>query len=438
MSRDGIALARNYLLSLGGEGLQSGFHFCLNLLLIRLLDPYDYGVFAIVFILGGISLTYGNALVSLPANIHIARMRSRKAANFHDVVFGSVALAICAAAALIVSAGLSLTIRSLGEAWAGGLFVGLWTLRNHIRNTMFARQAMSTAVLADFSYAVTGISLIAGLFWLRPDVLEATVVLIVLAAANVVGIAVALAGSGRPIRLSLGRSVRRRYRSVWLDIGWSLVWVTTWNIQGQGLMFLVAAIVGPAAYAPIAAGLVLFGPLRTAVGALVNVVRPAFSWGLAEHRSGYVARTLFAAVGLVVAGCLAFGVGIWLGWPVLSAYIYGDKFANASMPLIVGLAWVNALAYVSYHVPLALVQAARAFKAVAISTTLGGFLGISLVTLLLQVSTVAWSLAGAAAGEAASLVYIWITALRILRDAPVAAAPARPASYAPRMPEWHV
>jgi hypothetical protein len=75
---------------------------------------------------------------------------------------------------------------------------------------------------------------------------------------------------------------------------------------------------------------------------------------------------------------------------------------------------------------------------VAISTTLGGLLGISLVTLLLQVSTVAWSLAGAAAGEVASLVYIWATALRILRDAPVAATPGRPASYAPRMPEWHV
>src|ERR1700674_1199106 len=92
MSRDFFVLGRNYLLSLGGEGLQSVFHFGLNLLLIRLLAPYDYGVFAIVFILGGISLTYGNALVSIPANIHIARVKSARAANFHDGVFGSAAL----------------------------------------------------------------------------------------------------------------------------------------------------------------------------------------------------------------------------------------------------------------------------------------------------------------------------------------------------------
>lgn len=441
MSRDVVALGRNYLLALGGEGLQSAFHFAVNLLLIRLLAPYDYGVFAIVFILGGISLTYGNALVSLPANIHIARARSANAANFHDVVFGSIALAICVVGGVVVSVGLLLTIRNADEAWAGGLFVALWTLRNHVRNTMFARQAMSSAVIADFSYAATGIVLIAGGLWLGSRAPNATLVLLILAAAHAVGLAVALIASGRRIRISLGAGVRRSYRAVWPDIGWSLIWVTMWNVQGQGLMFLVAAIVGPAAYAPIAAGLVLFGPLRTAVGALVNVVRPAFAWGFAEHLHAYVTRTLLASVGLVVLGCLAFGGCIWLGWPFLSEHVYGEKFSGASMSLIVTLAWVNALVYVSYHAPLALVQAAGGFKAIAVSTTIGGALGIGLVALILEVATVAWSLAGAAAGEAASLVCIWVAAVRILRGpswvAGAVGAPRR-TGYRPRTPEWHV
>src|SRR5437870_5294486 len=63
VTRESISIGRNYLLSLGGETLQSGFHFVLNLGLIWALPAYEYGVFAIVFILGGISLTYGNALV---------------------------------------------------------------------------------------------------------------------------------------------------------------------------------------------------------------------------------------------------------------------------------------------------------------------------------------------------------------------------------------
>ena len=88
MFDDVAALGRKYALSFGGEALQSGFHFILNLLLIRELTAYDYGVFAIVFILGGISITYGNALVSIPANIRIARLRSPRGVAFLDVAFG--------------------------------------------------------------------------------------------------------------------------------------------------------------------------------------------------------------------------------------------------------------------------------------------------------------------------------------------------------------
>jgi len=111
------------------------------------------------------------------------------------------------------------------------------------------------------------------------------------------------------------------------------------------------------------------------------------------------------------------------------------------MALIVTLAWVNALAYVSYHPPLALVQAARGFRAIAVSTSIGGILGIGLVALILEVGTVAWSLAGAAAGEAASLVCICVAAVRILtRRAPATGASGAPcqAVWRPRTREWHL
>jgi O-antigen/teichoic acid export membrane protein len=414
MFRDVVAFGRKYLLSLGGEGLQSGFHFVLNLLLIRELTAYDYGVFAIVFILGGISVTYGNALVSIPANVHIARLRSPGAVNFQDVAFGSVALAVCCGMAVIVALGLWLTIDRLGESLAGGAFVGMWTLRNHVRSAMFARQHIYTVTLSDISYTAAGVVLVAALLYLGTSVPQATMILLFLALANAVGTGVALALLRRPIRVSFRRGVRRLYRGILAEIWWSLIWVTMWNIQGQGLMFLVAAIVGPAAYAPIAAGLVLFRPLRTGVGAFINVVRPEFASGLAEGRHRQVKLTLFGSLGVIVLGCLAFGACIWLGWPILADYVYGAKFSSASMPLIVLLAWLNALISICYHVPLALVQAAREFRSVAISTIIGGLVGMALVTLLIAVSTVAWSLAGAAAGEAVALAYIWVAALRVL------------------------
>ena len=94
MRRDLIQLGRNFLLSLGGEGLQSGFHFILTLVLIRLLSLHDFGIFAIAFVLGGIALTYGNAFVTVPATVRLARMKSRGAVDYLDVVFGSIALLV--------------------------------------------------------------------------------------------------------------------------------------------------------------------------------------------------------------------------------------------------------------------------------------------------------------------------------------------------------
>src|ERR1043166_5327987 len=127
---------------------------------------------------------------------------------------------------------------------------------------MFSRKALSGATVSDLSYSATGIALVAALIFTNSGAPLLVPVLVALAAANVVGIAVALRCSGRPVRMSLRRGVRARYAAIWSEIMWSLVWVTTWNVQGQAQTFLVAAMVGPAAYAPIAAGLVLFNPLR--------------------------------------------------------------------------------------------------------------------------------------------------------------------------------
>jgi len=154
-------LIRSFILSLGGEGIQSGFHFVLNLILIRLFSAYDYGIFAIAFVLGGISLNYVNALVSVPAAVHMPRLKSPGAMNFQDVVFGSVAAVFAGLIGVVVSFGLFVTLGHGIEAVAGGAFVGLWMLRFHIRIAMFARRATGAVTLSDISYTTSGVALVA-------------------------------------------------------------------------------------------------------------------------------------------------------------------------------------------------------------------------------------------------------------------------------------
>ena len=414
--RDIVRLGRNFLLSLGGEGLQSGFHFVLNLLLIRLLSPHDFGVFAIAFVLGGISLTYGNALVSTPAAVMMPRLKSRGAVDFQDVMLGSIALMISAGIAIIVTAGLWFATGQMAEAIAGGAFSGLWTLRNHVRSVMFARHALISATLSDVSYTATGVISVGGVLLLLPDFPQLTGVLLALTAANIVGVFVALRAIGRRPRVSFRRNVWRRYRAIWSDVAWSLVGTTTWAVQGQALVFLVAAIVGPAAYAPLAVGMVLFTPLRPAISAFINVFRPDFGAALARGQLGRLRTAMRSIVALIVLACVAVGGAIWLGWPLLETYLFAGKFDNAPMPLIVALSGIAVATYSTYNVPLALVQGAGEFRPVALATTYGAIVGLTSVSILLAVTSVAWSLAGFIAGEAVCGIYLWISAQRILRE----------------------
>lgn len=415
MTRDIKQLGRSFLLSLGGEGLQSGFHFVLNLILIRTLTVYEFGLFAIVFVLGGIALSYGNALVSVPATVYMPRGGSRRAVDYHDVLFGSAALAISVAIAVIGAVGLWLTVGRGAEALAAGSFIGLWTLRNHVRTVMFVRRRPTTATTSDFSYACSGIVLVTALLYFGSPVPNVTSVLAVLSIANIIAICVALQALRKLPRITGRRSVWHRYRAIWPDIAWSLISATTWSIQGQALMFLIAAFTGPAAYAPVAAGIVLFSPLRPAISAVMNVFRPDFVRALAEGRYRHVTVTLYSLSGIIVLSCVAFGTCIWLGWPLLESHVFGTKFAQASMPLIVFLSGLSALIYKTYYAPLALVQAAGQFKPVALATTFGGIVGLATVSILLASTTVAWSLAGLVAGEAVCGIYLWVAALRILR-----------------------
>jgi O-antigen/teichoic acid export membrane protein len=415
MSRELVQLVRNFLLSFGGEGLQSGFHFILTLVLIRLLSLQEFGIFAIAFVLGGIALTYGNAFVSVPATVRLARLKSRGAVDYLDVVFGSIALLVSAAAAAVAALALWLTTAHAPEALAGGAFAGCWTLRNHVRTVMFARRAMSPAMASDVGYTASGIVFVTAALWLLPDVSPVTTVLSALAAANVMAIAVALRAVDRP-RVSFRAGVRQRYREIWPDVGWSLVNATTWNVQSQALTFLVAAVAGPAAYAPVAAAIVLFSPLRPAISAVVNVFRPDFASALAARQYRRVSLTLHALCAIIALTCAMVGLAVWLAWPLIETYVFAGKFSGATMPLIVLLTGLSVLIYSTYNAPLAFIQAAGEFKPVALATTFGGIVGLVSVSFLLAVTSVAWSLAGVVAGEAVCGAYLWIAAQRVLRE----------------------
>lgn len=425
------ALLRAILLSLGGESVQSAFHFALGILLIRALVPHDYGLYSVIFNFGGIALTYGNALMTVPSTVYLAHAKSPAAARFVESAFGSVALVVSALMGLVVAGVLAAFQAPAETIPPASLFVAGWTLRNHLRLMAFASGHPFVATVSDAVFSLAGLFSVAVLMVVTHGSPHLPVLLWLLAGANIVACLAAVAQRSAPLRISLRRSVRARYLKTWRDIAWSLFGVTTWNIQGQALTFLVAATHGVTAFAPIAAGIVVFRPFNTMVTAGVNVLRPRLASDIARNRLHEARWTLLISLAIALATSAVYCAALWIGWPLLDRHLFCGRFPPGTMETIMPLVAVTMTIAVSYHVPLSVVQAGRGFRTFAMATTLGGLVGVASISTILAVSDPKWSLIGVMLGESVCFAVLWTAALRLLVVHPP--EPAAPATASPRV-----
>ena len=410
-----------------GEAMQSAFHFALNVALVQIMSAADYGVFAIILVIGGVGLTYIRAFCAMPVSIWIGRSRSRSRALAYDVSFGSAALVLALLLGMATAWALQAWIGS--QALIGGLFVTLWCLRSYVRTAMFALGLQKAATLSDAAFTLTGTSLASVLLYgAGQDKLGPALLALLLA--NAAGLACALLLGRRKLRVSLGRPVRRRFRALWAQLGWSGISVTTANLQGQGISMLVAGIAGPAAYAPIAAGLVLFVPLRIIATALVNLMQPVLAGHIARgetEKMWHQAKTWTLLMG---AGSFAYGAGMMFVVPHLKMRV----FEGAPLQMIAFCCWAIYSATMLYVMPRLIMEAAGAFRLIAIITAGSAAIGMVLVTLALMLAPPAWSLLGAFASEMLVLGACWISLARLMPPGKSSLRNISPSSFRASMP----
>lgn len=366
---------------LSGELIQSLFHFAVNIALVRSLSAHDYGLFAIVFTVGGIGITYIRSLVAVPATLFLSRSLGRVAERGHDATFGAAATLVAFGLGAIVALFLAPSIGS--GALLGGAFIALYTFRSYLRIVLLARGASRIAGLSDIAYAGSGL-----VFGIVAMAGEGTTLLdhafVALAAAHGVGIAAAYLGLRQPVRLRFRSSLRRRYASIWPTLVWSLVGITSTNIQGQGLTLLFALLAGPAAYAPIAATLVLFAPLRIPTNALTNMVLPEITRLLAERRLREARRLVIRSTAIIGAACLVYGAVMWSALPMIEETLFKGRFSHEPMGLIGLGVWSVVAVSLLYAIPRAFLEAAAAFRSIAYGATLAAGLGFAVMVPILS------------------------------------------------------
>lgn len=404
---------QRFAVILSGELLQSAFHFLLNIHLVRTLSLHDYGLFAIVFTAGAVGIAYVRAVTAVPATLLISHSLGRPAASGYDVLFGSVALIVTGAMGLLAVAALWPSIGT--AAFAGGAFITCYTFRSYQRIVLLAHKAGRVAGLSDLIYAIAGIGLIALMTVTgEPELSKA---FWALAFAHALGIAVSFFRMGRPLRSTFTPRMWGRYAALRRQLMWSLTAVTSITLQGQGLTLVFAMIAGPAAYAPIAATLVLYAILRIPTNALTNMVLPEITGLLAAGKVQSARRLVVRSTALIIVACLVYGAAMWMLLPQIEHYLFKGRFSHEPMGWIGLGVWAVVTVSLIYAIPRAYLEASAAFKGIAMGAFVSAIIGFAVMIPLVMTMPPAFALAGLTASEMAVAAYSVFMFLRLSRQA---------------------
>ncbi len=418
----GLALATSRLaLSVGAQALVSGFHFALNLLLLRLVTPYDYGVFAFAFVLAMFASAVNNALISTPLTVYTPVIKDASHRQEQEAMFSTLNLLLFAS---LIMGGLAYAYWAqldTGISWGVTAFVAVYSARHYSRSAGYARMKPLITASGDAVYVGAGL-LIVGTLLLTRDDLPISAVLLALAGANLVAMVVERWRLHGNTRRWFSLAKISSYGTVWEQSRWALAGSLTTLFLAQAHSVIITSTNGPNAYAPLAAGFVLFGPVRVALLTWQNMVKPELAVALSESRQAAVRQQIQTTTLLMAGAVLMMGVFLWLAWPWIHAFLYQEQYADQPMALIVGLWSIITLFAASYNAPAAALQAMRDFKILAMASIYGAVLSGVLVSLTLYFYQPETTLLGILAAEAFMAIYLTRTLYSRLHASPTPAA----------------
>jgi len=375
--------SQRYLFSLGAQALVSGFHFGLNFVLLQRMSLFDYGVFAFAFFtLAQFAGAVNNALISTPLTVYTPTItdeeeRANKESMFSllnillFLVLVSTGVVYMWAAELASNLVLSVT-----------LFVAIYAARQYSRSMGYARLRPLVTATGDTCYVLAGIVLTTLLVW-RFEELTVEWVLLVLSGANLVAMIVErFRLDGRWWSPSFAFDQLVHYKEIWLQSRWALIGAMTTLFLAQAHSLIITWVKGPTAFAPLAAGFVLFGPVRVALITWQNMVKPELAVKLSENLNEAVAAQIKRTLIMMGFAVVLLAIGLMVMWPFVNEILYAEKYSDQPMRLIVFM-WAAITFFAAiYNAPAAALQALKDFRVLAMSSVYGALISAVMVSCL--------------------------------------------------------
>ena len=417
MNASGAASLRGrlqwYATAAVGPMSAAGVQFLLSLTLLARLPVGEFGRLSFLFVVSQFSIGIWGALFTSPLLVLSAQAASASgeattAAIERDGVSAMSGLALLPAAVFFVAVAVASGV-PVPAAGVYALYATLLLGRQFARVRATAAGRYRTAMTSDLAYSgllLAGVGVLA----LLPSAGEnAALALLALAVAG------ALAPFATQPKVPRWSSARN-YRAVWSrDARWSLLGVVTTEATVNSHSYIVTALLGPAAFAPIAATALFIRPVTVAINALVEFERARAAHRVARREFMEIASArlhlrllllvIWAATGVLAAGVIALAP---------ATYLVG-KFGAATV--IAGtILWLMVALARLLHAPEGVILlAAGRFRQLAWISGWTALVSLVAVSMLVAWNAPVYSIAGIVAGEGAFAVAAWRAATRLLR-----------------------
>jgi O-antigen/teichoic acid export membrane protein len=400
----GIALVDQAVLSL--------FNLGLNLMLIALAAPSEFGRYIYAASVMLVFTSLQNALVTTPLAVLIPGRSDREQA---DVLQGLLSFDVPFRIVCAIAAPVLCLLTDYSAEFLFIVAVSTFSVlgRETWRSVALAFENPAECLRID-AMSVAASVLATAVFWfvLAP----ASACLAGLAVGNLVG--AMLVGTARaPQRLPVRQALVDYRARFWNDTQWSLLGAGTTEIQYRSYVFVLEWFRTTATLAAVQAGRLLLGPLTLVVGAWGKVARPAMARKLAAGDTRGMMRITAAGMVYVLSVGVLYCLMLYLLWPLAERFIFKGRYPEVGLLTV---AWAGYMMVVIAHMVLSVpLQAAMKLKELAQVTIVTAVVTVlALLCLALPVPSV-FAVIAMTIGEVIALVWILVLVVRLSVDGPV-------------------
>lgn len=400
------------LMAIGGSAGVALSSFVLSFALLNSVSAAEFGLFAFIQVVIGLGFGLSNAVLGSPLMV----LLNREDTSENNV--SAVCLAFCRANLLLASLlamSLAILISMLeGGAGVAALF-GISALINWLR--WYGRSQANAVgqhrrvIFSDMGFSTT--------------IMVGVVVLFLIGGVSLHNFALLQGGAAVLGVLMLGKnfvadtwngaffgSLSLFRESYSLHGKHALVGVITTEATANAHAYLVTFLLGPAAFAPLAAALLIFRPIPVIIMTITQFERPRLARLLRERQW----TTVVANIRWFNWGMIA----IWLSNALLALllvevfveYVVAEVQETTVMTLALVL-WTGIMLFRAMRAaPSALLQANGNFQPLAKVTLISSFITLPLVLMMLLWLGAIWSLIGVLVGE---IIAVALT-VRLYRD----------------------